>query len=165
MRALAPQAARCEDAPLPPGFADVPRCRPRSRPPRRRRRWPSSTGITARSSARRWWRCSTRGRAVDAETLLAHRARAERWRGEIDALFERCDVLLAPSAVGEAPEGLQFTGDPIFCRPWSLLGLPCDAPALRHRFDRAAGGLQLVGRHGDDHRLLAAAQWCMDRLA
>ena len=106
-----------------------------------------------------------RGRSVDALTLAAHRLRAERWRREIDVLFERHDVLLAPSAVDEAPEGLQFTGDPVFCRPWSLLGLPCVHLPLGSGSSGLPVGLQLVGRFGDDHRLLAAAQWVMQRLA
>jgi Asp-tRNA(Asn)/Glu-tRNA(Gln) amidotransferase A subunit family amidase len=106
-----------------------------------------------------------RGRATDAVALLAHRQRAERWRAEMDVLFERYDVLLAPSAVDEAPEGLQFTGDPIFCRPWSLLGLPCVHLPFASGASGLPVGLQLVGRHGDDHRLLAAAQWAMQRLS
>ena len=96
---------------------------------------------------------------------LAHHARAARWRSEIDALFDHHDVLLTPSAVDEAPEGLQFTGDPIFCRPWSLLGLPCVHLPFGTGATGLPVGLQLVGRHGEDHRLLAAAQWCMDRLS
>ncbi|WP_374364973.1 amidase [Piscinibacter sp.] len=165
VRALAPQAARCEDVPLPPGFADVAALQATIQAAEtaqalafehRHHRAQLSEALVA---------LLDKGRAVDAETLLAQRARAERWRGEIDALFERCDVLLAPSAVGEAPEGLQFTGDPIFCRPWSLLGLPCVHLPFATGSTGLPVGLQLVGRHGDDHRLLAAAQWCMDRLA
>ena len=37
------------------------------------------------------------------------------------------DLLLAPSAKGEAPSGLGNTGDPIFNRFWTLLGTPCIA--------------------------------------
>jgi Asp-tRNA(Asn)/Glu-tRNA(Gln) amidotransferase A subunit family amidase len=106
-----------------------------------------------------------RGRAIDPAQALAHQARAARWRHEIDTLFDHHDVLLTPSAVDEAPEGLQFTGDPIFCRPWSLLGLPCVHLPFGTGATGLPVGLQLVGRHGEDHRLLAAAQWCMDRLS
>ena len=105
-----------------------------------------------------------RGQAIDAVTLAAHRSRAERWRREVDALFEHHDLLLTPSATGEAPAGLAFTGDPVFCRPWSLLGLPCVHLPLGHGANGLPVGLQLVGRHGDDPRLLAAAQWVVQRL-
>ena len=135
-----PQAARCEDASLPPDFADVAAVQATIQAAEtaqalafehRHHRAQLSEALVA---------LLDKGRAVDAETLLAQHARAERWRGEIDALFERCDVLLAPSAVDEAPEGLQFTGDPIFCRPVEPARPAVRAPALRHRFDRAAGG-------------------------
>ena len=39
--------------------------------------------------------------------------------------FKDCDVILVPSSIGEAPAGLDGTGDPLFCRSWTLLGLPC----------------------------------------
>ena len=35
------------------------------------------------------------------------------------------DVLIAPSAPGEAQAGLAATGDPLFNRLWTLLGVPC----------------------------------------
>lgn len=97
-------------------------------------------------------------------TLAAHRTRTERWQREVDTLFDRHDLLLTPSATGEAPAGQAFTGDPVFCRPWSLLGLPCVHLPLGRGANGLPVGLQLVGRFGDDHRLLAAAQWVMQRL-
>jgi Asp-tRNA(Asn)/Glu-tRNA(Gln) amidotransferase A subunit family amidase len=67
------------------------------------------------------------------------------------------DALLAPAAPGEAPSGLAATGDPIFSRVWTLLGLPCvNIPALTG----ARGlpiGLQLVGHPGRERELLIAA--------
>ena len=62
-------------------------------------------------------------------------------------------------------QGLQHTGDPIFCRPWSLLGLPCVHLPFATGATGLPVGLQLVGRFGEDHRLMAAAQWAMQRLA
>jgi Asp-tRNA(Asn)/Glu-tRNA(Gln) amidotransferase A subunit family amidase len=104
------------------------------------------------------------GQAITAESVAAHHARAARWRAQVDALFDRFDVLLTPSALDEAPEGLQHTGDPLFCRPWSLLGLPCVHLPFTDGSTGLPVGLQLVGRHGDDHLLLAAAEWAMRRL-
>ena len=80
------------------------------------------------------------------------------------ALFDNVDVLLAPSSIGEAPAGLGSTGDPVFCRSWTLLGLPCvHLPFAQGRHGLPVG-LQLVGAYGDDHRLLAAAHWVHARL-
>ena len=57
------------------------------------------------------------------------------------------------------------TGDPLFTRPWQLLGcLMINLP-----FGRGESGLPLglsiVARPGDDARLFAAAAWIEARLA
>lgn len=85
-------------------------------------------------------------------------------RRQVQALFGPYDVLLAPSSIGEAPHGLEGTGDPVFCRSWSLLGLPCVHLPFAHGRRGLPVGLQLVGAYGDDHRLLAAAYWVHERL-
>jgi Asp-tRNA(Asn)/Glu-tRNA(Gln) amidotransferase A subunit family amidase len=99
------------------------------------------------------------GSRVTPDRLAAAREQADRCRGELDATFENFDALLTPAAAGEAPEGLGATGDPIFCRIWTLLGVPClSLPVLKG----PAGlpiGLQIVGRRGHDAELLAAASW------
>ena len=86
-------------------------------------------------------------------------------RNRLDEAFAGVDVLLAPSAPGEAPAGLAATGDPIFCRMWTVL----HAPAIN--LPCAVGprglpvGLQFVGRRGDDARALAVADWAHQRIA
>ena len=69
------------------------------------------------------------------------------------------DALLTPSAAGEAPEGLAWTGDPAFNLLWTmLLGPNVTVPA-------GVGpkglpmGVQLVGRVGTDRETLAWARW------
>jgi len=90
--------------------------------------------------------------AYDAARALAAEARA----GFADALDD-VDVLLAPSAPGEAPEGLDATGDPVFNRVWTLLGVPCvNVPGLRGPSGLPVG-VQVIGRPGGDGRVLAAA--------
>jgi len=63
-----------------------------------------------------------------------------------------------PAALGEAPVG-RATGDPLPCRAWTLLGTPAiSVPGL----SGPAGmpiGVQLVGLHGAEERLLEAAGW------
>jgi Asp-tRNA(Asn)/Glu-tRNA(Gln) amidotransferase A subunit family amidase len=86
-------------------------------------------------------------------------------RRQAPSLFAHCDVLLAPSTTGEAPRFDDGTGDPLFCRGWTLLGLPClHLPLARGRHGLPIG-LQLVGRWGDDHRLLACGRWIHERLS
>ena len=50
---------------------------------------------------------------------------AEKFRAQLDDAFTEFDVLLAPSAVGEAPEGLGSTGDARFNAIWTLAWAPC----------------------------------------
>ena len=80
------------------------------------------------------------GMAINGATHDANLQRTADWRLRIDALFERHDVLLTPSTIGEAPEGLAATGDPLFCRSWSLLGLPCVHLPFATRRHGLAGG-------------------------
>ena len=104
------------------------------------------------------------GMAIDGEAHAAMLRRTLAARQLADGWFDDYDLLLAPSTTGEAPAGTDATGDPLFCRGWTLLGLPCvHLPFARGRRGLPVG-LQVVGRHGDDHRLLAAAHWCFERL-
>jgi len=104
------------------------------------------------------------GMDIGGATHAANLARTADWRLRIDTLFERHDVLLTPSATGEAPAGITATGDPLFCRSWSLLGLPSVHLPFTTGSLGLPIGLQLVGHHGDDHKLLAAAHWVHQRL-
>jgi len=104
------------------------------------------------------------GMAIPGATHAANLQRTADWRLRIDSLFERHDVLLTPSTTGEAPVGLAATGDPLFCRSWSLLGLPSVHLPFATGARGLPVGLQLVGRMGEDHKLLAAAHWVHERL-
>lgn len=69
------------------------------------------------------------------------------------------DVLLAPAAPGEAPEGLESTGDPILNRVWTLLHMPCMTLPLLTGPAGLPMGAQLIGRIGRDWRVVHAAEW------
>jgi Asp-tRNA(Asn)/Glu-tRNA(Gln) amidotransferase A subunit family amidase len=89
-------------------------------------------------------RCSAR------EYLAALEARDDALRA-LAPLAATVDLVLAPSALGVAPEGLEFTGDPVMCRPWTLLGLPAaNVPAAFRRPDSLPVGVQFVGLRRDD---------------
>src|SRR5437762_2493308 len=69
------------------------------------------------------------------------------------------------AAPGEAPPGLGYTGDPVFSRMWTLLGVPClTLPALWGDSGLPAG-VQLVGRVGTDARLMEAGLFLEHALA
>ena len=99
------------------------------------------------------------GLAISGETHAQNLQATAVARQHATALFNTHDVLLTPSSIGEAPARLDTTGDPLFCRTWTLLGLPCiHLPFARGKADLPIG-LQLVGAYGDDHRLMTAAHW------
>ena len=96
------------------------------------------------------------------DRALAHAAAA---RAGLDAFFGECDAILVPAAPGEAPAGLGSTGDPIFNRMWTLLGVPCVAVPARWADNGLPTAVQLVGRRRDDARLMAAAAFLERALA
>ena len=99
------------------------------------------------------------GRRLTGEAYGNARAAARAAGAALEALFADVDVIMAPAAPGAAPRGLQSTGDPVFNRPWQLLGCPCLALPAGHDAGGLPLAIQLVGRPGDDQRLLAAAAW------
>jgi len=68
------------------------------------------------------------------------------------------DGVLTPSTTGVPLLGLDFTGDPVFCRVWTLIGAPCVSLPLAWTGGGLPAGLQLVGAPGRDFELLAAAR-------
>ncbi|MDI1284170.1 MAG: amidase [Reyranella sp.] len=100
-----------------------------------------------------------RGLAVSFERYVAAQRKAVAFRAHVDSLFDKVDVLLTPSAPGEAPEGIAFTGDPVFNSIWTLAHTPCVTLPAGTGSKGLPLGLQLVGlRHADD-RLFSTAAW------
>lgn len=84
---------------------------------------------------------------------------AKRSRAALSDAMGDCDILICPSAPGEAPVGLDATGDPVFNRIWTFSGVPCiNIPGLVGPNNMPVG-LQVVARFGDDARMLKAADW------
>ena len=83
----------------------------------------------------------------------------------VEELLARCDVILAPAAPGPAPEGLGATGSPIFNGLWTLCGMPAVTIPVLQASNGLPMGVQLVGRRGDDGRLLRTARWLMEHIA
>lgn len=69
------------------------------------------------------------------------------------------DVLVTPSAPGEAPKGLGWTGDPAFNSIWTSLHVPCVTVPAGTGPNGLPLGIQIVGRRGDDRAVLAWARW------
>jgi Asp-tRNA(Asn)/Glu-tRNA(Gln) amidotransferase A subunit family amidase len=105
------------------------------------------------------------GRDVTAVDYL----KAVDWRDALneglEPLFEKFDAIVTPAASGEAPVGLQATGDPSFCTLWSLCGTPAVSLPLLQGPNGLPVGVQLVGRRGYDGRLMRTARWLVRRIA
>ncbi len=108
------------------------------------------------------------GRAIEASVYLDAVRAGRDCAASVDELFGDADVVLTPSAPGEAPHGLGSTGDPQFNRAWQLLGGPqINVPvprALRRSRSDLPLGMQVIGRPGDDARALTAAHWIEQQL-
>ncbi len=67
------------------------------------------------------------------------------------------DIWVCPPAIGPAPKGLDSTGDPVMCLPWTQIGFPAINIPTTKNDDGLPMGLQLVGKWNTDESLLAWA--------
>jgi Asp-tRNA(Asn)/Glu-tRNA(Gln) amidotransferase A subunit family amidase len=129
---------------------------------------------TARSMAHEWRTARERlsaplagfierGLSTPDDTVAKARARVAGCRQALPALLEDAELILTFSAAGEAPEGLASTGNAVFCRLWTLLGVPCLAIPAGAGARGLPLGVQLVG--GPEGLLFSAAAWAADRIA
>ncbi len=104
------------------------------------------------------------GRAMPRADYIAAIELGENCRARLGEVFGDCDVLLAPSANGEAPVGLGDTGDPGFQAIWTILHTPALTLPTHRGPSNLPVGIQLVGRRNDDRRLFACARWVWQQL-
>jgi len=100
-----------------------------------------------------------RGKAVAAIDYLAAKAAQEKWRAELPKEMSGFDALLTLPAFGEAPHGLDFTGDAEYCAPWTLIGAPAVTLPAGFGPNGLPLGIQIVGRYREDLRVLRVAKW------
>lgn len=99
------------------------------------------------------------GGRVTRERFEEAQAIAQRCRSRLDDVHRDCDALLAPSAMGEAPEGLASTGDPVFGASWTVLHCPAvTVPVFRGPRGLPIGA-QVIGPLGKDGPTLLCAEW------
>ncbi|MCS0496005.1 amidase [Ancylobacter sp. MQZ15Z-1] len=103
------------------------------------------------------------GKAIPARDYIAALDWPDVLYAGLAEIFTRCDVILTAAAPGPAPLGLENTGDAVFNALWTMLGVPAITLPLLQA-DGLPMGVQLIGRRGDDGRLLRTARWLTDHL-
>jgi amidase len=98
------------------------------------------------------------------EEYAAALALAARCRALLDGVFGTLDLLLAPCVPGEAPSGLESTGNPRFQELWTLLHVPAFTLPTHSGPNGLPVGIQLVAPMFGEARLFEAARWVWDRL-
>jgi Asp-tRNA(Asn)/Glu-tRNA(Gln) amidotransferase A subunit family amidase len=106
-----------------------------------------------------------RGRGYKAVDYAGAVAAIAPLNAALEDVFNEYDAILTPAAPGEAPRGLDSTGNPIFCTLWTYLGMPAITLPLLQSESGMPLGVQLVGRRGNDARLLRTACWLVRRVA
>jgi Asp-tRNA(Asn)/Glu-tRNA(Gln) amidotransferase A subunit family amidase len=104
------------------------------------------------------------GIRISYEDFVASQRAMARQRAQFEALMQDYDLIMTPAVPGEAWEGLQATGDPVFNTAWTALHAPAlTVPAFRGVNDLPVG-LQLVGGYRTARQLLGAASAICDAL-
>jgi Asp-tRNA(Asn)/Glu-tRNA(Gln) amidotransferase A subunit family amidase len=104
------------------------------------------------------------GRTVTAVDYLSAREHREILNAGLDEVFARYDAIITPAAPGEAPLGLDSTGDPSFCTLWTFCGVPALSLPLLVGEHGLPVGVQMVGQRGHDRHLIRNANWLMGQL-
>jgi amidase len=95
----------------------------------------------------------------DFDTYVNAQRCASQCRLMLADVFRNYDVLLVPSAPGEAPLGLESTGDSTFNRIWTALHVPTITVPVFKGANGLPMGAQIVAPFGEDRKLLLCANW------
>lgn len=105
------------------------------------------------------------GRAVPAINYLSALDWREVLYNGVQRIFARYEVIATPAAAGEAPGAGEADDNGAFCVLWTLLGLPVVSLPLLEGPNGLPVGVQLVGRRGQDGRLLRTARYLCEFVA
>jgi len=89
----------------------------------------------------------------NADEAAAHNLKA-RCAHKLQQLFRDADFIITPATAGTAPKRVDGTGDPLFNRIWTLLGLPAITFPIAQGGNGLPLGIQLVAPLGEDHALI-----------
>lgn len=95
-----------------------------------------------------------RGQSVSH--LQSHLRARDNFRGQITQVMDdnRIDLWICPPTIGPAPKGLDSTGDPVMCLPWTQIGFPAVNLPVGRTEDGLPMGLQVIAAWYMDEALL-----------
>lgn len=99
------------------------------------------------------------GLSCSYESYLESRALAERCRQLIAPILEKYDVLLTACATGEAPVGLNSTGNAKLALIWTTTYVPAVSVPVFKGPNGMPIGAYLIGKRNRDRELFAFARW------
>ena len=98
------------------------------------------------------------GTAFDLASYEKAQVHAIECQRALAGIYERCDVIITPSACGEATTDLASVSNSAFNRVWTLMHGPCvSIPAFTGPHGMPVG-IQVVGPPGSDARLIATSK-------
>jgi Asp-tRNA(Asn)/Glu-tRNA(Gln) amidotransferase A subunit family amidase len=104
------------------------------------------------------------GNAVPENAYRATLALQARLRQELSEWIAPCDAVVTIPATGEAPFGIDYTGDAAFCMPWTFMGVPAVTIPSGWSANGLPLGLQIVASFGRDKKTLQIAAWAEEVL-
>ena len=125
--------------------------------------WERFNRLNSLSKVLREGRMKT-GLETSYEEYRACTQRLQRAQLQADDFLDGYDVLITPTAPGEAPVGLHFTGNAIFNTTWTALGTPSVTLPLFVGPTGLPVGLQLITGRYKDRRLFDVANALMTAL-
>jgi Asp-tRNA(Asn)/Glu-tRNA(Gln) amidotransferase A subunit family amidase len=102
------------------------------------------------------------GRSYDIDTYARAHTERHTIAAAVAQIFGRTDVIIAPAASGEAPRGLENTGDPACAAPWTMVGLPMVTVPAGTGADGMPIGASVIGPVGADRLVLSVANAVTD---
>ena len=102
-----------------------------------------------------------RGQSVTSSQLKDAFAARDTFRDQMTQTMNdnNIDLWICPPAIDAAPKGLDATGDPVMCLPWTQLGFPAmNLPTGKNEAGLPMG-FQIVGKWNSDEEVL---RWASD---
>lgn len=165
MQRLTAAGATFQDISLPESFSALQEARTVINPVERARamahEWNTNRALISPGLTRQ----IEEGLSIPHARYIAALKNMKECRDLIPWMFGDCDILLAPCVTGEAPKGLEYTGDTRFQEFWTALHTPTITLPTHKGPNGLPIGIQLAGRLYDDQMLLSAARWCAERLS